>query len=295
MKPDPNEPLPLHDPRSSETPPLLRHALGAARDKLPTAEDLAAIAAGLPLGGPGGQGGQGGQGAPRPPTSVRPPASTPASATALPSTLPGVLLGAALGALVSALSLLVLPLDGPATPPNTAETTTTPAVEPPETLPLTPASASPAAPPTPPAAPLSAAPLPGDHVPATPATSTDKHASPGATATAASLDAAAPSTSPPSVPGAATDPTPESEVDLLKRARSALGPAPATALTLTAEHAARFPRGALGQEREVLAIQALVQLGRRDEARARAARFLAAFPGSAHRVRLEALVGPDPR
>jgi hypothetical protein len=62
-----------------------------------------------------------------------------------------------------------------------------------------------------------------------------------------------------------------------------LGPSPAEAYALTIEHAARFPAGALVQERELLAIQALVRLGRGNEAESRRTRFLAAFPGSAYR------------
>ena len=54
---------------------------------------------------------------------------------------------------------------------------------------------------------------------------------------------------------------------------------------------ARYPGGALVQEREVIAISALAAMGRSGEARARAQRFLAAFPRSAHRRRLEVLVG----
>jgi hypothetical protein len=81
----------------------------------------------------------------------------------------------------------------------------------------------------------------------------------------------------------------ESEVRLLQRAQDALSGAPDRALGLTREHAARFPAGVLTQEREVVAIQALLRLGRRDEARARAEGFVRAFPGSAHRRRVEAL------
>jgi hypothetical protein len=84
----------------------------------------------------------------------------------------------------------------------------------------------------------------------------------------------------------------ESEAHLLARAEDALASNPALALTLAEQHAARFARGTLGQEREVVAIQALVRLGRAGEAKARAARFLAANPRSAHRPRIEAIVGP---
>jgi hypothetical protein len=56
---------------------------------------------------------------------------------------------------------------------------------------------------------------------------------------------------------------------------------PARALQRANEHAARFPRGVLVQEREVLAIQALRKLGRSAEADRRAQSFAKAFPGSA--------------
>jgi hypothetical protein len=82
----------------------------------------------------------------------------------------------------------------------------------------------------------------------------------------------------------------ETEIQLLHRAQDALGSAPSRALDLLSLHAARFPAAALGQEREVLAIDALVRLGRIGEARARAAAFAARFPTSAHLHRLEALV-----
>lgn len=85
-------------------------------------------------------------------------------------------------------------------------------------------------------------------------------------------------------------PAGETEGALLARARAALGRDAAAALALTREHAARFPRAMLGEEREVLAIEALVALGRRDEASARATRLLAADPGSAYRRRLEGLL-----
>jgi hypothetical protein len=58
------------------------------------------------------------------------------------------------------------------------------------------------------------------------------------------------------------------------RARAAL-----TALTAIG---AEFPRGALVQEREALAIEALLMTESRDEARARAEQFLARYPTSPH-------------
>jgi hypothetical protein len=83
----------------------------------------------------------------------------------------------------------------------------------------------------------------------------------------------------------------ETEAHLLQLAQESLGAAPAQALARTEEHARRFRGGALRQEREVSAITALQRLGRLGEARTRASRFLSQFPTSAHRSRLEALVG----
>jgi hypothetical protein len=58
-------------------------------------------------------------------------------------------------------------------------------------------------------------------------------------------------------------------------------------LQLTEEHARLFPEGTLVPEREVLAIEALVELGRTQEARARFADFRGRFPNSPHLPRLE--------
>ncbi len=78
-----------------------------------------------------------------------------------------------------------------------------------------------------------------------------------------------------------TPPAQPSEAELLEQARATLKGDPARALQRANEHAARFPGGVLVQEREVLAIQALRQLGRNTEAERRAAAFAKAFPGSA--------------
>lgn len=80
----------------------------------------------------------------------------------------------------------------------------------------------------------------------------------------------------------------EIEVDLLERARRALGGNPSHALALTTEHKLRFPGGALAQEREVIAIEALRRLGRTDQARLRVDEFSKNYPGSAHRYKLDA-------
>jgi hypothetical protein len=96
----------------------------------------------------------------------------------------------------------------------------------------------------------------------------------------------------PSVAAAAPAEAPiESEISLLQAAKAALHDDPATALALSDRHAARFAGGALAQEREVIAIEALLALGRGDEARDRGARFVRDFPHSAHRLRIESLLG----
>jgi outer membrane protein assembly factor BamD (BamD/ComL family) len=53
---------------------------------------------------------------------------------------------------------------------------------------------------------------------------------------------------------------------------------------------ARFPGGALGQERETLAIEALARSGRRAEASARASAFLRAHPTSTFADRVQPFV-----
>lgn len=79
----------------------------------------------------------------------------------------------------------------------------------------------------------------------------------------------------------------EGEASFLRRAKVALATDPAHALRLTDEHPARYPRGVLLQEREIIAIEALIRLGRAGDARARAASFRARFPASAHHGHLD--------
>jgi hypothetical protein len=66
----------------------------------------------------------------------------------------------------------------------------------------------------------------------------------------------------------------------------------AAALRLVDEHARRFPKSALVQEREALAIEALVGAGRADAARGRANAFLDRYPTSALRRRIERSIKP---
>jgi hypothetical protein len=73
-----------------------------------------------------------------------------------------------------------------------------------------------------------------------------------------------------------------SEAALLERARAALATDPALSLSLVRRHRAEFPSGVLRQEREVIGIEALRRLDRRDEASRKAEEFRQKFPDSAH-------------
>jgi hypothetical protein len=83
---------------------------------------------------------------------------------------------------------------------------------------------------------------------------------------------------------------PQAELSLLSRARRVLAGSPSRALELTREHAEQFARGMFAQEREVLAIEALVKLGRASEAQTRAAAFERAHPRSTHLQRIRVIL-----
>ena len=77
----------------------------------------------------------------------------------------------------------------------------------------------------------------------------------------------------------------------LRRAQDALASNPARALQLIAEHRRDFPRSAFAQERDVLEIDALIRLGRRSEAMAKADQFARFYPKSGHNRRIDSLLG----
>jgi len=85
---------------------------------------------------------------------------------------------------------------------------------------------------------------------------------------------------PRSEPSAASRTAAPPEIELIDRAQRALGARPAEALRALSEHSRLYPRGFFEEEREVLAIQALVALHRVGAARDRADRFRARHPGS---------------
>jgi hypothetical protein len=90
-------------------------------------------------------------------------------------------------------------------------------------------------------------------------------------------------------------PSLERELSLLERARTLLseGQSQGT-LQLLREHRLSYPNSALQQEREALAIRALIAAGRSVEARGRAVRFVEAYPTSALRGSVERAVESIP-
>ncbi|HET9933075.1 MAG TPA: hypothetical protein VFQ35_20370 [Polyangiaceae bacterium] len=99
-----------------------------------------------------------------------------------------------------------------------------------------------------------------------------------------------------SVGAASAKSEPESELvreaRLLDLARGRLSTDPAGALVMLAQHERDFGGGALGLEREFLSVAALVKLGRRAEAEARAERLRTLAPGSLYQERLTAVLHP---
>jgi hypothetical protein len=235
------------------------HALvAAAKGDVPTKEELASLAAALPFAVGGGGGGASGGGA-------------AAKAAAKAGLLGGVKLGVGAVIAVKVTSVLVTGVSlGLASvivyPPepwgsDTSAVARTPAATTTSTVTTTPTS-SPIAPAAPPAPSASKTPL------------------------ALRIEAPAPGAIA-SGPSAGS----ESEVQLLETAQEALRDNdPDDALALAAKHARRFPNGFLAQEREVIAIEALVRKDRTAEARVRAAEFARKYPRSAHQPRIDGLL-----
>ncbi|WP_437987511.1 hypothetical protein [Sorangium sp. So ce117] len=297
----PKDPPRLFD-ASSDTTDAVRAVLRAGQRELPGAHDLARLAARLPLG-------------PLPPSGASPPdASPPAGAPQVASPPPsppptlGHLTAAAAGPSVAASALLGALLGlgvvggvwwrDAATAPRDAAPSAIASAPGPSAAAPTKAPPGPAEPGVDGAG--HAATEGGRGAAREPSRATAPHDEllPRASAAAPRADEAAlPSPgapsggAPPSASalsaGAAEEA--ETEVQLLHRAQDALATDAGSSFALTVEHARRFPTGALAQEREIIAIRALLALGRAAEARARAASLLERFPGSAYRGRLESL------
>jgi hypothetical protein len=133
--------------------------------------------------------------------------------------------------------------------------------------------------------------------PITPPVASDRAAPASPQTTAASADA-----------GVAVDPTPPTkraktiapvpataadtlaELALLEQAHRALPGAPAQALAAVETHERRFPASQYGQERELIAIEALLATKQIERARLRGERFLALYPRSSHGRKVRALI-----
>lgn len=259
----------LRDPPrlAASTDELLRGALEAGKADLPSAAELAALAAKLgPIvgGGPGAPGGGS-------------PAASGAGAMSGAAKLAAVV---GLGAAVALGGAAYLGAFSPAAPTSGSAIATASAS----------ASATASANAT---ASASASAMANAMANASTTTSAMASATAGARAgTAASARVAIPS----AAPSATAERTPEPlepEATLLGRAQDALRSDPARALALCERHARDYPGALLGQEREVIAVDALTKLGRTAEAKARARRFRDQHPSSSHLGRLKVLVGDD--
>ncbi|MFY1828345.1 hypothetical protein ACN47A_20645 [Myxococcus fulvus] len=256
---------------SSDASPELRELLGSALDDGPSAAQLASLAARLaPLQPP-----------PAPPPPVA-PASAPLAGGATVAT--GLKLKVLVG--VAALTGAVGSFQAGrvyerAQPPTLAQAQR-------ETVPV--------APPRSDVPPEAVVPVP----PVVEAPSPEP-AAPTPTAERASAPRANPPRPPDAVHKPVVAPPPEAratspedeELLLIDDAHRALQRGAAEeALSLLRGHASRFQAGTLAQEREVLAIEALVSLGRRAEAQQRAEAFQTKYPTSSHLVRLQKLLRP---
>ncbi|MDC0676257.1 hypothetical protein [Sorangium atrum] len=289
----PKDPPRLVD-ASSDTTDAVRAVLRAGRRELPGPSDLARLAARLPLG-------------PLPPPGASPPGASPPPP---PPPAPGHLTAAAAGPSVASSALLGALLGlGVVGGVWWRDTATAPRDAAPSAI-ATASGPSAAAPtPTPPrlAEPGfdgaghdgaghagSEAGRGAARAPSSATAPRDELLPRASTAAPRAGGAAIPSPGAPSgdAPASASPPSAgaaETEVQLLHRAQDALAADAGSSFALTVEHARRFPTGALAQEREIIAIRALLALGRAAEARARAASLLERFPGSAYRGRLESL------
>lgn len=82
----------------------------------------------------------------------------------------------------------------------------------------------------------------------------------------------------------------DEELALLDRAKRALDRDPAAALGALERHRTEFVESSLWAERDILAITALVRLGRRAEAEGRAESLRRRIPGSLYATRLEGIL-----
>jgi hypothetical protein len=92
---------------------------------------------------------------------------------------------------------------------------------------------------------------------------------------------------------AASAPDPIAELVLLERARRIMARDPARTLALTEQHRTSFRTPNFAEERELLAIEALVRSHQRGAAERRARAFTRSYPQSLHTHRLKAILQGD--
>jgi hypothetical protein len=107
--------------------------------------------------------------------------------------------------------------------------------------------------------------------------------------------AAEPSIPEPRAVAAFDEPSIADEARLLENARAALAVNPARALQIADQHQQLHSDGQLSAERELIAVDALLRLGRRSEAQQRAAPRLEQAPDSLYARRLRKLLDPGKR
>lgn len=177
----------------------------------------------------------------------------------------------------------------PASASRTATTTTVPAAPvsaiPPTAVPANEAPSSPAHAVSPPAAQTAAR-----------ATATVAERSPVASGTSrrastSSQRNAEPGRDKATVTTSAGTARPISEVELLRSAQQALRARPREAFQLTEQHRQLYPAGEFAQERDALAIQALLRAGETEMARDLAVSFIKAHPSSPHAHRFREAMG----
>ncbi len=130
--------------------------------------------------------------------------------------------------------------------------------------------------------------------PATPASTASAVASSQATSATSAVPTplGAPATWGSSVAVAPQVPADARPQGLVEDAKRALATDPSRALDLAMQHERIY--GGLVEERDLVIIEALLLLGRKDDARPYATRFLRVFPASTHRVEVAAPFGFDP-
>ncbi len=251
---------------------LLRQGLSAAREELPSANQLGALWKRLPGGGGGGPGdpsgpdgeppqGDGPPPGPEPPMPDLGPAAAGGAAASMAAKIAGGLIVAGATVAVSMSYLGKETAPAPRSLPTTVIASASALAPHPSIAPSSTIAATAAAVVTPSATVV--APTPSIAPSAAPSGSTTLSSS--------------------SVSSSGSQP---SDIELLLQARAALGSQPALALSLVNKAARLYPRSGSGQERAMIRIQALVGMGKRAQALAAARAFQSSYPRSGHNQRL---------